>query len=281
MGPVPKAPSRMFGFSSPIQNYSFTMGNPIDIYHTLPHHERLAIYRTKFDDLAVKVEYLKNARIEDQNVRNQEKRQREKEQRQEKREREVMKREREQEKREREQEKRGRERDEKILLEYEVYDRIAQGLNDYLIDQLDALARGVVVASKVDYLPLLMTAWWFMSVMFDPTIYTLPNCLQDLPEDVTARFQNKKYKYLIDEDLDRVATILWNDYEQECLVMMACFTNRPSQRTPVAHRCPTVTAARAQIDNSSLFKNVALKNIALNVLKRKGLFDSTKGAAGI
>lgn len=120
-----------------------------------------------------------------------------------------------------------------------------------------------------------MTAWWFIS---DPAVFTLPDCLQDLPEDVAARFQRPKYKSLIHEGLDGVAEMLWNNYEQQCLVMMACFTHRPPQRTLVA---PPIAAARAQIDNSSLFEDTALKNIALDVLTMKGLFNSTEDVAEI
>jgi hypothetical protein len=120
--------------------------------------------------------------------------------------------------------------------------------------------------------PLLLTTWCFKW----SDDYPLPDCLQGLPEHVAAKFQKPKYKNLIHEALDSVAGLIWNENEQECLVMMACYANRPQKHITIAHQRPTVAAAATQINNSSLFVDVKLKEIALHVLQNKALFDNSE-----
>jgi len=110
--------------------------------------------------------------------------------------------------------------------------------------------------------------------MLDPTTFSLPYYLQDLPVEVAVRFQRAKYKVLINEYLDFIARMVWTGYEPECHVMMACFTHRPEIWTLFAHFRPTVASARAQIHSSSLFEDTGRKNIALSVLVDNILFDS-------
>jgi hypothetical protein len=119
-----------------------------------------------------------------------------------------------------------------------------------------------------------MTTWWFSWATTDPEEFTLPDCLQRLPEAVATRFKRSKYTYLIHSQLDAVAAAVWQHHEEICLVMMTCFAHRPPERKIIARRRPTVASAREQIACSGLFNDVELKNIALGVLEDKGLFDS-------
>jgi len=165
-----------------------------------------------------------------------------------------------------------REKERNLVLCWEVYARVAQHINDELLRELDSSSEQILFQSQVQYLPLLLIAWYFKW----SGQHELPRFLNDLPETIAKRFKNPKFKTQITAGMENaIIAPLMTNFPNKCLVMMMCFAYRPQDRVPIAHPVPTASFASSYICSSPLFEDESSRTIALAALANKELFEQS------